>query len=85
MLTKLVLFFPLAPVLFNRSLCWSSSPPACQFHSALLSLLPKAVPDTSQGKVGMLWFHGSLVKTGFSLFFQSQKGLVLLFWAFWVL
>lgn len=56
MLTKLALFFPLAPVLFNRSLCWSSSPSACQFHSALLSVLPKAVPDTSQGKVACCGF-----------------------------
>lgn len=49
-LTRIFFFFPVAPVLFNRSLCWSSSPSACQCHSALLPDLPKAVPYTSQGK-----------------------------------
>lgn len=51
-LNGIVFCFPsVAPVLFNRSLSWCSSPSACQFHSALLFVLSKAVPCTSQGKV----------------------------------
>lgn len=50
-LNGILFCFPsIAPVLFNRSLSWCSSPSACQLHSALLFVLSKAVPCTSQGK-----------------------------------
>lgn len=44
-------FLFIAHVLFNRSLSRYSSPSTRQFHSALLFVLSKAVPCTSQGKV----------------------------------
>lgn len=51
MLNGVVFSFPsIAPVLFNRSLGWCSSPSACQFHSAVFFVLPEAVPCASQGK-----------------------------------